>query len=247
MPRSSQRSSLGLAVPNHHAHNQAGVIERGPKRVRDAIAQLATLVNRPWNFGRAVTPQLAWKRKRAEQFQHSCFVLALLRVDLGVRPFQIAVRDHGRRTVSRTRQVDHVQIVFADDAVQMDPRKSLAWIGAPMSEQPILDVFGAKRLLEQRIVAQINHSCREIVAGFPVSVDLAKFLRGQRRFILGSGCHRGCLKHATPMCPIRDETRCGADALVRVGPLGPAPRSLNKFHCVRMSANAANTSDGVST
>ena len=67
------------------------------------------------------------------------------------------------------------------DAIEMHPHECLARIGTPVSEQPILEVLGAQRLLEQRIVAQVDHSGAEIVAGAPVSVDLAKFLGGQWR------------------------------------------------------------------
>ena len=158
---------------------RSGIVERGAEGVRDAVAQFAAFVNGARNLGRAMAPQLSWKRKSAEEFEQARFVVALRRVDLRIGPFQIAIRDHGRSAVSRTRDVDHVQVVFADDAIEMDPHKGLAWIGAPMSEQPMFEVFGAKRLSQQGIVMQVDHSRAHVVAGSPVGVRFPKFVGGQ--------------------------------------------------------------------
>ena len=49
-----------------------------------------------------------------------------------------------------------------------------------MSEQPILEMLGAQRLLEQGIVMKINHSRAKVIAGSPISVNLPKFFRVQR-------------------------------------------------------------------
>src|ERR1700683_2218876 len=100
MPRGRERSGLCFAIPDDDADNQVGVVERGAKGVRDAIAQFAALVNGARNFGRAMAPQLSWKRKGAEELEQTRFVVALRRVDLGICPFQIAIRDHCRSAVS---------------------------------------------------------------------------------------------------------------------------------------------------
>ena len=55
--------------------------------------------------------------------------------------------------------------------------QTLSGIGSPMSEQPVLKVFRAKRGSEQRIVAEINHSCTQVVAGPPIGVHLPQFFR----------------------------------------------------------------------
>ena len=52
---------------------------------------------------------------------------------------------------------------------------------SPMSEQAILDVLGLERLFEQRIVPQIDHAEREILAGAPVGIGFSQFVGAQRR------------------------------------------------------------------
>jgi hypothetical protein len=73
MPRGRQWSGLCLAISNNDAHNEVGIVERGAKGVRDAVSQFASLMNRPGNLGRAMTPKLARKRKSAEELQQTCF------------------------------------------------------------------------------------------------------------------------------------------------------------------------------
>jgi hypothetical protein len=84
--------------------------------------------------------------------------------------------------VPRTRDVDHVQIVLPDDAIQMDPRKCLAGVGTPMPQQSILEMLRAERLPEQRIVAQVDHARAKIVAGAPICIDLAKLFSAKCLF-----------------------------------------------------------------
>ena len=104
MPGGRQRTGFRFAVSDHNAHDQIGIVECRAERVRHAVAQLAAFVDRSRNLRRAVAPELAGKRKSPEELEHSRFVLALLRIDLRVRAFQIAVRDHGGRAMSWARK-----------------------------------------------------------------------------------------------------------------------------------------------
>ena len=87
--------------------------------------------------------------------------------------------------------------ILLDEAIQVDPDEGLSGIGAPVTEQAILDVLGLQRLAQQWIVAQVDHAGGEIVAGAPVGVDAAQFVRSEGRG-RGEGCERG---HA--WCPPR--------------------------------------------
>jgi hypothetical protein len=40
-----------------------------------------------------------------------------------------------------TGDVEHIQIVFLDDSIQMDPNERLAGIGSPVAKEPVLDVL----------------------------------------------------------------------------------------------------------
>src|SRR5690242_13562784 len=71
----------------------------------------------------------------------------------------------------RPRNIQHVQVMLLDQPVEMDPDETLAGVGPPMAEQAALYMLGPKRLLEQRIVAQVKHPDAKVVAGAPVRVD----------------------------------------------------------------------------
>jgi hypothetical protein len=53
--------------------------------------------------------------------------------------------------VARAGEVDDVQIVLPDDAVDVGVDQAQAGRGAPMSEEAWLDVLAAKRLAQQRV------------------------------------------------------------------------------------------------
>jgi hypothetical protein len=72
------------------------------------------------------------------------------------------------------RNINHVEIVFLNQPVEMDTDKTLARIGPPMADQTLLDVFHLQWLPQQRIIREIQHPQREIVASPPVSVHFAK-------------------------------------------------------------------------
>ena len=69
------------------------------------------------------------------------FVLADVRVDLAVRPFEIGVGNQGRTAVPGTGDVEHVQVVALDDPIQVNVQQVLARRGSPVTEQTRLDVF----------------------------------------------------------------------------------------------------------
>ena len=52
--------------------------------------------------------------------------------------------------------VNHVEIVLFNDAIQMDIQKIEPWSCPPMAQQPGFDMFQCQRFFEQRIVIQID-------------------------------------------------------------------------------------------
>ena len=81
----------------------------------------------------------------------------------------------------RPRHEDRIQVVFVDQAIHVNVGKGQARTGAPVTEQTPLGVFKFERLLEQRVVAQVDHACRQVVAGTPVGVDVFDFVGRQWR------------------------------------------------------------------
>ena len=78
-----------------------------------------------------------------------------------------------------TGQEDGVEVVLVDQAIEVNVGEAQAGTGAPVTQQPLLDVLRLQRLAQQRIGAQIDHAGGQVVAGPPVGVDLAKFFTGQ--------------------------------------------------------------------
>src|ERR1700758_1373445 len=100
---------------------EVGIVECGTKGVRNAAAHLAPFVDRPRYLRCAMTAKLSREGEGAKKLQHPAFILRLLWIDLRIRAFEIAIRDHCRRAMPWTGDVDHVQLIFANCAVQMYP------------------------------------------------------------------------------------------------------------------------------
>src|SRR5262249_32115745 len=65
---------------------------------------------------------------------------------------------------------------------QMDPDEVEARGGPPVAEQPGLDVLDGDRLLEQRVLVQVDLSHGEIVGRAPPRVDLTQDFGRERTF-----------------------------------------------------------------
>jgi hypothetical protein len=58
---------------------------------------------------------------------HSFFVLANVRIHFAVGAFEIRMRHQRRTAVSWTNDVDHVLVIFFDDAIEMHAQHVEAW------------------------------------------------------------------------------------------------------------------------
>jgi len=166
------RCRIGLAVTHHARHDQLGIVEHGPERMTQRIAELAALVDRTRTLRRRVARDPAGKRKLQKQFAKAGLVLADVRIDLAVGALEVGVGDHCRAAMPRARDVDHVDVVFLDDAIQMDVDEVLSRSRAPVPEQHVLHVRERKRALQERIVVEIELADRQIVGGAPVGLHL---------------------------------------------------------------------------
>jgi len=63
------------------------------------------------------------------------------RIPLGVRSFEVAVRNDARTAMAGTDDVDHVQIIVFDQPVEMDIEEIQSCCRRPMTEQTGLDMF----------------------------------------------------------------------------------------------------------
>jgi hypothetical protein len=171
MPAGRERTGLGLTVADDARDDQVGVVERGPIRVREGIAELASLVDRPGRLRRHVARDAAGEAELLEELPHPVGVRADVGVHLAVGPFEVRVRDDSRAAVPRADDVDHVEVVPPDDAVQVHVEQVQARRGSPVAEQARLHVGALQRLAQQRIVVQVDLPDREVVRRPPVGVQ----------------------------------------------------------------------------
>jgi hypothetical protein len=161
--------------------------------VRDGVAELAALVDRPGSLRRGVAGDASGKGELTEEPLQSGLVATDARVDLAVGPLQVGVRDHARATVPGSRDIDGVEVVRPDHPVGMDIDEVETRCGAPVSEQAGLHVRELERFLEQGIVEEVDLADRQVVGGPPVRVQALHLLlaEGLTRLGCGSGSSGG--------------------------------------------------------
>src|SRR6202011_1654265 len=89
------------------------------ERVTERIPQLAALVDRSRALRRCMAGNSSWKRKLNKQLPQPGLILADVWIDLAVGALEISVGHDGRAAVPRAGDVNHVEVVFLDDPVQV--------------------------------------------------------------------------------------------------------------------------------
>ncbi len=180
VPAAGQRPGLGLAVADHARHEQVRVVERRPVGVHQRVAELAALVDGAGRLRGRVRGDAAGEGELPEQPGHPRDVLGDARVELAVGALQVGVGHHPGAAVAGTADVDGVQVLVPDDPVEVRVDQVQAWRGAPVAEQPGLDVLRAKGFGQQRVAEQVDLPHRQVVGSAPPGVDCVEFGYGQR-------------------------------------------------------------------
>ena len=184
VPRGGERAGLGLAVTDNTGGDQAGVIHHGAEGVRERVAQLAALVDGARRLGRDMARDAAGERKLLEQALHAGRVARDIRVHVGVRAVEIVLRDHGVAAVAGAGEIDHIEVIFVDDAVEVRVDEVLAGHGAPVADDLLLDVALGQPPAQQRIIEQVELAGGQIVCRAPPGIHLGQQLRcGCKRFV----------------------------------------------------------------
>ena len=147
MPAGGERAGLRLAVADDAGDDQVGVVERGAVGVAQRVAELAAFVDAAGRLRGDVAGDAAGEAELLEQPLHPLRVLADVRIDLAVGAFEVGVGDQRRPAVPGADDVDHVQVIALDDAIEMHAEHVQARRRAPVAEQPRLDVLALERLL----------------------------------------------------------------------------------------------------
>ncbi len=140
------------------------------------VAEFAAFVDRARRVRRGVAWNPARERKLPEQPAHAGLVLRHVGIKLAVGPLQPRVGDHPGCAVSRPGDEQHVGVQLPDDPVEMDIDEVQAGRGAPMSEQPRLDMLPFQRLAQQRIGQQVDLAHRQVVRRPPPGVHQPGFV-----------------------------------------------------------------------
>jgi hypothetical protein len=148
--------------------------------VRERIAELSSFVDGTGRLRSRVTGNPTRKRELSEQPAQSLLVLLNVRIEFGICTLQVSVGHESRTAVAWTRNVDDVNVVFLNQAIEMRVDEVQSWSRAPVPQQPRLDVLELQGLAQQRIVVKINLPYGKIVGRTPVRVQLAQFISCQR-------------------------------------------------------------------
>ena len=180
MPRGGQRSGFRLAIADDAGGDEIGIVEHRSECVTERIAQFAALMDRARALRRCMAGNSSWKRKLNEELAQPGLIGADVWIDLAVSALEISVGHDSRAAVPRAGDINHVEVVFLDDPVQMHVNEVLPGGRTPMAQQHMLHVREYQRPLQQRIVVEINLADRQIVGGAPVRIHLVEQFRRER-------------------------------------------------------------------
>lgn len=109
--------------------------------------------------------------EETEECFQSFLVLAPVRVDLRIGPFDIGVGQGGRGSVAWTADIKHIDVMATDEAIGVDPDEILAGIGSPVAQETGFDMRGFEGSAQKGIVPEIEHPKGEIIGRIPVEVE----------------------------------------------------------------------------
>src|SRR5262249_55184150 len=141
---------------------------------------LATLVDRARCFRSAMAADPARKRELLEQLPQSVEILGNVAIDLRIGAFKIDVGDQGWCAMAGPGQKDDIQVIFLDQAVEVNVGQAHARIGAPMTEQTPLNMLGFEWLTKERIVSQVDHPGRQEQRSVPIRMHSLQLLGFKR-------------------------------------------------------------------
>ena len=162
-PSAFERRRFRLAVADHARDDEIGIIKRRAERMHQRITELAAFVDRTGHVRTGVTGHSARRRELAKQQAHALGVLGDSRIDLRVGALEIGVRHDRRTAVAGTGNINDVDVVLANQPIEMHIDKILPRRCAPMPEQARLDVLGPQRLAQKRIRHQVDLADGQVI------------------------------------------------------------------------------------
>ena len=146
VPSGCQRAGFRLAVTHHAGRNQVRIVEHGAKGMGQGIAQLAAFIDGTGGLRGNVAGNATGEGELLEQPLHTLNVPADVGVNLTVGALQICLSHHGIAAVTGAGEVDHVQVVLFNDAVEVGIDEVLTGNRAPVAHDLPLDMLRLQRL-----------------------------------------------------------------------------------------------------
>ena len=156
MPAGGQRPGLGFAVTDDDGGDQVRVVEDGPIRVCQRVAELAAFADRTGGLRGGVAWNAAGVGELPEQLGQAGFVVADVAVNLRIGALQPGVGDHRGAAMAGTGDEQHLLAVPADGPVQVGIDKIQSGCGPPVTKEPGLCVFRAEGFAQQRIGPEVD-------------------------------------------------------------------------------------------
>ena len=176
VPGGCQRTGFCLAIAYHAGCNQVRIVKHRAKGMRQRIAQFAAFVDGTGGFGCNMAGNAAREGELLEQPLHALDIPAHIGINLAVGALQVRLRYHGVSAMTGTGEIDHIQVIFFNDTVEMRIDEILTGYGAPMPDNFTLDVFRLQRFPQKGIVQQIKLTGCQIVGCPPPGVEIVQFL-----------------------------------------------------------------------
>src|SRR5580698_11630150 len=102
-------------------------------------------MNGAWTLRRCMARNSSGKRKLKEELLKPGFILTDVGINLAVSPLKVGIAHHGRSSVPGARYVDHVEVVFLNDPVQVRVNEVLSRSCAPMPKQHVFHICEFQR------------------------------------------------------------------------------------------------------
>ena len=150
MPACCQSAGFGLSVADHAKGQQVRRVEYRAVGVQQGVAQLAALVDAARRVRRRVAGDAAGEAELLEQAMHPGAVPGDAGEVLGVGAFQPGVGHDSRAAVPRPGDEQRIQVPLAYGPVHVGVNEVQPRRGAPVAQQPRLDVLDRQRLPQQR-------------------------------------------------------------------------------------------------
>ena len=194
VPGGGQRPGLRLAVPDDAGDDQVRVVEGGPVRVHERVAELAALMDRAGRLRRRVAGDPAGEGELPDEPAQPVVVRGDRGVELAVGALQVRRGHHSRAAVARSGHVQGLDVPVDDRPVEVCPEEGQPGGGAPVPEQPRLDVLEPQRLAQQRVVEQVDLPDGQVVGRAPPGVEQSQPVV-VRSGTLGCGCGGDAGRH----------------------------------------------------